>query len=107
MEIEIVTTKKKLTKSFIEQMREILLDEIDNASVIGFVNINPIVIILEINRFEYRKIYWNWFKSGTNHIRRTVKRKFTTEKCFKTEQDRDKYMQKLNEFKNEAVQVYI
>ncbi len=107
MEIEIVTTKKKLTKAFIEQMREIKLDELENANVLGFVNIVPIVIILEIDRFEYRKMYWHWNKSGTVHIHRTIKQRYTCEKVFKTEDERDKYLSKLNEFKDEAVQIYI
>jgi len=107
MEIEIVTTKKKLTKAFIDQMMEVKLDELENSNVLGFVNILPIVIILEIDRFEYRKMYWHWNKSGTTHLYRTIKGRYTVDKSFKTEDERDLYFAKLNKFKDEALQIYI
>lgn len=107
MEIEIVTTKKKLTKSIIEQMREIKLEELENANVLGFVMFNPIVILLEIDRFEYRKMYWHWNRSGITHLYRTIKGRYTVDKPFKTENERDLYFTKLEEFKDEAVQIYI
>jgi hypothetical protein len=105
-EIEIVTTKKKLTKAFIDQMREITLDELDNASVLGFVNINPSILLLELGRFEYRKIYWHWYKSGKEYMYRKLG-KWTVEEKFSSEENRDKYIAKLSEFKKEAVQIYI
>jgi len=107
MEIEIVTTKKKLTKSIIEQTREIKLEEIENANVLGFVMLNPIVILLKIDRFEYRKIYWHWRKSGNTDLCRTVKGRYNVDKLFKTEDERNKYFLKLEEFKKDAVQIYI
>lgn len=107
MEIEIVTTKKKLTKSIIEQMREVNIEEIENANVLGFVMLNPIVILLELDRFEYRKMYWHWNRRGTTHLYRTIKGRYTVDKPFKTEEERDLYFAKLNELKDDAVQIYI
>lgn len=106
MEIEIVTTKKKLTKSLVRQMREIKLSEMDTANVLGFVNDNPVLIILEIDRFEYRKIHWHWYRGGESSIYCKVG-KYTLQNTFKTGDEADKYILKLNEFRNEAVQIYI
>jgi len=107
MEIEIVTTKKKLTKSLIQQMREIQLEELETANVLGFINDNPIIILLELDRFEYRKMYWHWDRSGNNDISRRVKGRYITRKHFKAMGDRDRYLSKLDEFKKESVQIYI
>ncbi len=106
MEIEIVTTKKKLTKSLIQQMREIQLDEIMNANVLGFINDNPVIILLELNRFEYRKMYIGWKPSSTYCLYRKLG-KYTVEKKFKEEEHCKLYYDKMCEFKQEAIQIYI
>ena len=110
MEIEIVTTKKKLTKSIVSQMQNLSLSEIDNVNVIGFVNnidVNsPRVLILEIDRFEYRKVYWDW-RLGTKSLYRNLKGHWIQKKEFKSEDDCRKYYNAIQEYKKQAVQIYI
>jgi hypothetical protein len=106
VEIEIVTTKRKLTKNIIDQMKEIALTELDDAYVLGFVNINPTVILLELHRFEYRKIFWHWYKNGNNQIYRKMGI-WNVERNFNNEIDLDRYLLKLDEFKKQATQIYI
>lgn len=106
MEIEIVTTKKKLTKSIIEQIPHIKLEELENANILGHVILDYTTILFEIDRFEYRKAYWHWFKSGTKDICRRVGR-YTQTREYNSESDRDLFMSKLEEFKKQSVQIYV
>ncbi len=106
MEIEIVTTKKKLTKSLIAQIPHVKLDELENVNVLGHVILDCTIILFEIDRFEYRKAYWHWFKSGTKDIYRRVG-KFTYTREYNSESDRDLFLSKLEEFKKESIQIYI
>lgn len=110
MEIEIVTTKRKLTKSIINQMQEIKFKEIDNVNVLGFViGASPTkrkVLILEVDRFEYRIAYCNWKKWDTE-LTRPYKNRFSAEKVFKDKESCAKYYYAIEEFKKQAVQIYI
>ena len=111
MEIDIVTTKKKLTKSIINQMQELKLDEIDDdVNVLGFVNNfdtnKTRIIIVELRMFDYRIVYWNW-RLGTTKLYRDLKRNWVVEKIFKTQQDTLKYFNALQEYKKYSEQIYI
>ena len=111
MEIEIVTTKKKLTKSIVNQMLELKFKELDNATVLGFViNVSPTkgkVLILEIDRFEYRIAYCNWKFWETTSLTRPYKNRYTTEWTFDNKEDCKKYFDAIQAFKEEAIQIYI
>ena len=106
MEIEIVTTKKKLTKSLIAQIPHVKVSELDNATVLGYVALDQTVILLEVGRFEYRKVYWGWRKSGVKDINLRVGRGSYTRE-YSSETERDLFLSKLEEFKKESIQIYI
>lgn len=110
MEIEIVTAKKKLSKTLIKQMNEITLDELEEASVMGYINDidaqTPRIILFETDRFEYRIGHWNW-RLGVSKLYRPWKGSFVREKQFNKPEDCKRYHELLQEAKSQSIQIYV
>jgi len=86
MEIEITTTKKKLTKNLISQIPIALFSELDNAEALGHINLAlGTVILLKLENGDYRKVFWN----------------------NRTPAYRDLFLSKLEKLKEKSKQIYI
>ena len=112
MEIEIVTAKKKLSKSYVKQMNEVTLDELEEASVLGYINDldaqTSRVMLFETDRFEYRIGRWDWkHNADTSKIYRNLKGHWVQEKRFKSPEDAKRYYELLQDFKQQSIQIYI
>ena len=110
MEIEIVTTKKKLTKSIIKQISEVSFDELRLCKIMGYVNsadlYNSRIIILKYGTSEYRKAYCNW-NLGKEKLYRSLDGNWNQVKKFEDEDTCNKYYDTIVRFKNQATQIYI
>lgn len=65
MEIEIVTTKKKISQSIIKQMARISYEEMEGAECLGYV-LNIVkdtykAFIIKLANGEYRMLEYSWF----------------------------------------------
>jgi len=89
MQIEIVTTKKKLTKSFINQMHRANIEVMKQGNVLGYlinVNKDAYKIILIQHENDYYIIESNWVLGKLAVYRKIGK--WTQKKEFKTTQDK-------------------
>ena len=79
MEIEIVTTKKKLSSSIIKQFARISYEEIEGAECLGYV-LNIVkdtykAYLIKLTNGEYRMLEYSWYAyDGYTKIYRRVKR---------------------------------
>ena len=109
MEIEIITAKKKLTKSLVSQMMQIKFNELDNVRVLGFVigvvKNKERVLILEVSRCEYRVAYCNWRMWDESMLPRN-KNRYVNVGCDSV-RDCKKYYEQMELFKDMAIQIYM
>lgn len=113
MEIEITTTKKKLTKALIDQMAVASLSEMKVAVVLGYVlNVRKgtfkTLIVKSLDKYRVVPVY-DWSKlTGESGIYRRVKNFSTTVKKFETEEIRDEWLSAYNELVAiSTIQIYI
>lgn len=109
MEIEITTTKKKLTKALINQMQYPIIGALQSGTSLGYlINIrkNSAKCILIEHNFEYFIISACWIKNEDS-VYRSINKHIRTKK-FKTRELCDEwwrlYMRLL---KNATTQIYI
>ena len=79
MEIEIVTTKKKLSQSIIKQLARISYEELEGAECLGYV-LNIVkdtykAYIIKLANGEYRMLEYSWYsyEDSTKIYKRTKK----------------------------------
>jgi hypothetical protein len=111
MEIEIVTTKRKLNKHIVKQMQELKPEEIsDEVEVIGYVcNIEPNtpkLLIVQLQRFDYRIVHWNW-RLGTTNLYRNLRKGWVCEMKLNDADKALKYYEAVQEYKKYAEQIYL
>lgn len=109
MQIEIVTTKKKLSKSLINQMQSATVPAMQEGTVLGY--------IINANKYNYKTIlveydgrYYtaphNWTKGDTSVYRRIGK--YSTSKKFSSALDCDNWWRAYQKIVKSAVtQIYI
>lgn len=106
MEIEVLTTKKKLNKALINQMFEVSVEELPEASPLGFVIVDRYpTIILKLKNGDYRRCFMDW-KDGGDHLYRRTGR-FTMVKKFPFQSSYEIYIKYLRLFKENIKQIYI
>ena len=79
MEIEIVTTKKKLSAAYIKQFARISINELEGAECLGYV-LNILkdtykAYIIKLSNGEYRMLEYSWYRyeDGTKIYKRGKK----------------------------------
>ena len=109
LEIEVKTTKKRLTKSLLKQMRWPTLVEMQISEVLGYVyNVEDMgrVYLLKVSDGEYRKLPHGWKPSGEFEVSLTS-RKHVKSIRFNTSLERNKFLDCLNRIEFQAKQVYV
>ena len=112
MEIEVFTTKKRLTKSILKQMSEPTIEELEKAKCLGFVNVShsnsQSNLLLQVSLFNYRITGTNWKKQGNTIYKKGVgifDKK--DEKRFKNPKEAERFFELIEAFKRNAEQIYI
>ena len=109
MQIEIITTKKKLTKALISQMHRAHLEVLQQGEVLGYIintkkDVHKLILILYNN--EYYIIEANW-TLGELAVYRKIG-KWTQKKEFKTTQDKlDWWVAYQNILEKATIHIYI
>jgi hypothetical protein len=110
MDVEILTSKKRLTKSIVNQMQYIRFDELKTAKLLGYVNNldknTSRMLLFVTEEGEYKKAFWDWQVSGNFHVIRPNGR-YTMECKFSTTHYRDMFYNMIQEAKNNAKQIYL
>jgi hypothetical protein len=111
MEIEIVTTKKKLSSAYIKQFARISINEIDGAECLGYV-LNIIkdtykAYLIKLANGEYRMLEYSWYSYGNDSpkIYKRMKRG-VAQINFDTIEDTQKYIGFLKDCEKTS-QIYI
>jgi hypothetical protein len=109
MGIEIITTKKKLTESLIEQIPlSFNNSELKIAKVLGYARINGHkIMLLKVGENEYRKIYYGWKKSGDTLIYRSAGIRFSHQLGFESQEERNLFLDKFKKLGSQATQIYV
>ncbi len=110
MEIEILTTKKKLTKSLLKQMHELGIGELkDGVEVLGYINnidkVYPRVFLIKTRNNEYRIAHYFWNKSKVEPEK--IVRDGGFNKQFSSEKNCDEYYDFIVAWRGVAKQIYI
>ncbi len=109
MQIEIITTKKKLTKALINQMHQASLEVLQQGTVLGYlINVkkdaHKIVLIEHEN--EYYIIEANWTLGELSVVRKIGR--YSQAKKFKTTQDKlDWWVAYKNVLEKAETHIYI
>ena len=110
MEVELLTTKKKLTKSLISQFRSPDLNILNNGEVLGFV-INVVkdsyrTVLIKYENDIYRE-HMSWVYGNGDSVYRSFG-KWSQKKIFKDKEEKtkwwDAYVEVLEKAKN---QIYV
>jgi len=108
MEIEIITTKKKLTKSIISQMRAANLTQIKNGEVLGYVigamKDNYRAIIIKYEK-DYYTISANYTKGEISIYRKIGK--WSQARKFETKEECDIFWKYYQNILSQAEHIYI
>jgi len=109
MEIEVVTTKRRLTKQLLNQMKQATFDAMKRGDVLGYV-LNCVKgchrAVLVKHAREYFIIYADW-QRGTKAVFRRIG-KWTQRRDFTTDEELAKWWQAYQEASERAVeQIYI
>jgi len=114
MEIEVLTTKKKLTKSLLKQMQKPSFEEMINATCLGFITANfnqwSRNLLLKLNNVnEYRIIGTIWWEHDNKTLEYTWfdNEQYISFKSFKSTEERDLFLEKLKEFNETAKHIFI
>ncbi len=91
MEIELLTTKKKLTKNILNQMYISSFEDMKKGNILGIIlnsrkNHSKVILIERDNEYSLLPIY-NWEKTETNRLYRKDG-KWTRYKTFDSEKER-------------------
>ena len=110
MEIEIVTTKKKLTKSIISQMRGAGLEQLKNGKVLGYVigvlKENYKAMIIEYES-DYYIISCNYTKGESTAAMYRKIGKWSNKIRFNNFEERDEFWEYYTKAVNQAKHIYI
>jgi hypothetical protein len=111
MEIEIVTTKKKLSSAYIKQFARLSINELDDAECLGFV-LNIIkdtykTYLIKLANGEYRMLEYSWYRYGNDNPKIYKRMKHgTAHIIFDTIEDTQKYICFLKDCEKTS-QIYI
>ena len=107
VEIELVTTKKRLTASVLNQMFTPTLEEMRYIKCLGIVNIKSSKLLLVTKSNEYRILSIGWKKYGRGKIYRKGA-KGSLVKIFESEEKAEEFLTIYNEIvKSNPKQIFI
>lgn len=111
MEVEIVTTKKKLTKSLISQMPGFIDNQYkirtEHSKILGYASLLDPTSIIEWEK-EYYILDLTWKRSGDGRaFYRTLPKNFSKSFNFKSEEDAEEWWRLYTKIRLEALQTHI
>jgi len=107
LEIEVVTTKKKLTQSLVKQMPQVTFAAMMSGTTLGWVQLTKESVLVIAFDGEHYQVARNWTRSNDDgKLYRKVGR-WSQSWDFKKQDRRDQWFEKYQERLEEAVHVYL